>query len=470
MEVMLISCREDGYQLKILTHKNSSVDLLHGSVLKSMILFAIPLFLSSVFQQLYNTMDTVIIGHTLGDEALAAMGAAGAVYDLLMGFALGVGSGLAVVTARSFGSGDRERLKKSVASAIVIGACITAAITILVRFILYPFLKVLHTPPEIIDQSYAYVSTITLFIAVMFAYNLCAGLLRAIGNSVMPLMFLILSSVLNIVLDLFFITRLHMGVRGAAVATVIAQGVSVVCCLIYIAKKARMLIPERTHFVRDKELYQEMLAQGLSMGFMSCIVTSGTAILQSGINNLGYLVIAGHTAARKLFQFLMMPNIAMSQTVSTFISQNYGAGQVERIRKAMKCAYLYGLMTASIATVLMFLFAPTAVRLLSGSSEKVVIENGAMYLRVVAPCLAILGVLNPTRQGLQAIGQKLLPVISSVIELVGKILFVVIFIPKFQYIAVIFCEPVIWCFMNAELLPAFWGNPLIRTGKKAEKQ
>ena len=450
--------------MKTLTYKNSSVDLLHGPVLKSMLIFAIPLFFSSVFQQLPNTMDTVIIGHTLGDEALAAMGAAGAVYDLLMGFALGVGNGLAVVTARSFGCGDREYLKKSVASAIVIGVCITAAITVLVRFILYPFLEVLNTPADIIDQAYDYVSAITLFIAVMFAYNLCAGLLRAVGNSVMPLVFLVLSSILNIVLDLFFITRLHMGVRGAAAATVIAQGVSVVCCLIYIGKRAKMLIPERKHFVWDKGLYREMTAQGLSMGFTSCIVTSGTAILQFGINNLGYLVIAGHTAARKLFQFLLMPNIAINQTVSTFVSQNYGAGQVERIRKAMKCAYLYGVVTTFIASVLMFFFAPTAVKLLSGSSESVVIENGALYLRVVAPCLIILGLLNPTRQGLQAIGQKILPVLSSVIELVGKILFVAVLIPKFQYMAVIFCEPVIWCFMIAELLPAFWCNPFIRTG------
>lgn len=454
--------------MKVLTHKKSSVDLLHGPVLKSMLIFAIPLFFSSIFQQLYNTMDTVIIGHTLGDEALAAMGAAGAVYDLLMGFALGVGNGLAVVTARSFGYGDREYLKKSVASAIGIGACITVMVTVFVRFILHPFLAALNTPAEIIDQAYDYVSTITLFIVVMFAYNLCSGLLRAIGNSVMPLVFLILSSVLNVILDLFFITRLHMGVRGAAAATVIAQGVSVACCLIYIAKRARMLIPERKHFAWDKKLYCEMLAQGLSMGFTSCIVTSGTAILQSGINNLGYLVIAGHTAARKLFQFLLMPNIAMNQTVSTFVSQNYGAGQVERIRKAMKCTYLYGVVTTFIASVMMFLFAPTAVRLLSGSSESVVIENGALYLRVVAPSLVILGLLNPTRQGLQAIGQKILPVLSSVIELVGKILFVTVLIPRFQYMAVIFCEPVIWCFMIAELLPAFWRNPFIRSGWESQ--
>lgn len=452
--------------MRILDNKGSSVDLLHGPILRSMLVFAIPLFFSSVFQQLYNTMDTVIIGHTLGEEALAAMGAAGAVYDLLIGFAFGIGNGLAIVTARSFGSGDVEYLKRSVASSIVIGSCITVAITVSVRFILYPFLKVLNTPLQIIDQAYAYISTITLFIVVMFAYNLCAGLLRAIGNSVMPLVFLILSSILNIVLDLFFITCLQMGVQGAAVATVIAQGVSVTACLIYIGKNARILIPGKAHFTWDKELYKEMLAQGFSMGFMSCIVNAGTAILQSGINSLGYLVIAGHTAARKLFQFSMMPFIAMSQTISTFVSQNRGAGQAERIRKAMKCAYLYGVVVSAVVTLFMLLFAPAVVGLLSGSSERVVLENGALYLRVVAPCLAILGVLNTTRMGLQAVGQKILPLFSSVMELIGKSIFVVLLIPRFQYMAVIFCEPVIWCFMVAELLIAFWSDPFIRSQKE----
>lgn len=450
--------------MKILFGKKSSVDLLHGPIFKSMIIFAIPLFLSNVFQQLYNTMDVVIIGHVLGDEALAAMGAAGAVYDLLMGFCFGIGNGLAIVTARSFGSGNMELLKRSTAAAVAIGVCITAGITLLTRLILHPFLQVLNTPAEIIDQSYAYVSTITLFIVVMFAYNLCAGLLRAIGNSVMPLVFLVLSSVLNIILDLFFVAGLSMGVRGAAVATVIAQGVSVICCLIYIGCKVKILIPGRIHFTWDKELYKEMMAQGFSMGLMNCFVGAGTAILQSGINSLGYLVIAGHVAARKLYQFLMMPFIAMSNTVSTFVSQNYGARQVGRIRKAVKYAYLYGAVLAAAVSILMFCFAPVMVKLLSGSSESVVLENGALYLRVVAPCLAILGMINPTRYGLQAIGQKVLPLLSSLIELIGKIVFVTLLIPKFQYMAVIFCEPVIWCFMVAELLIAFWRNPFIRSG------
>lgn len=446
----------------------SQVDLLHGPIFRSMVRFAIPILFSSIFQQLYNTMDTVIIGHTLGETSLAAMGAATAVYDLLIGFALGMGNGLSIVTARSYGSGDEKLLKRSVAASLVIGLVISLGITLLSRVILRPFLEILHTPAEVIDESYSYISTITLFIIVMFAYNLCAGLLRAIGNSLMPLVFLIISSVLNVALDLLFITRFHMGVRGAAVATVAAQGVSVLLCLIYIWKRAKTLIPSREHFAADRGLYQELAGQGLSMGLMNCIVSAGTAILQYGINDLGYLVIAGHTAARKLYQFCMMPCVAMVQTINTFVSQNRGADQGGRIRKGVKYAYLYSGGCAVVITVLMLLFAPALIRIISGSSEQVVLENGALYVRVAAPCLVILGVLNMTRVSLQAIGQKILPLFSSVIELIGKILFVIFLIPKFQYKAVIFCEPVIWCFMVAELLISFWCDPYIRASKGQE--
>lgn len=248
----------------------------------------------------------------------------------------------------------------------------------------------------------------------------------------------------------------------------IAQGVSVLACLFYIWKKAGILIPGRTHFVWDKELYGEMLAQGFSMAIMSSVVSAGTAILQSGINSLGYLVIAGHVAARKLFSLLMMPYIAISQTISTFAAQNYGAGQMGRIRRALKYAYLCGAVLTAGITLVTIPLAPTMVRLLSGSSEAVVIDNGALYLRVVAPCLMILALLNPTRFALQCIGNKILPILSSVIELIGKYLFVAFLIPQFQYMAVIFCEPVIWAFMDMELLWAFWRNPQVIAGKNRD--
>ncbi len=223
-------------------------------------------------------------------------------YDLLMGFALGIGSGLSIVTARSYGSKDEETLKKSVSGALVIGVVLTLILTLMTRIGLMPFLKLLNTPEDILPEAYEYSSCIMLFMGVTFAYNLCSGILRAVGDSVMPLIFLIISSVLNIVLDLWFIVGLGMGVRGAAVATVLAQAISVALCVLYVLHSVQMLIPKR-HFRPDGKMYAEMLTQGGSMGLMNCLVYAGTAILQTGINDLGYLVIAGHTAARSLFLF-----------------------------------------------------------------------------------------------------------------------------------------------------------------------
>ena len=195
---------------------------------------------------------------------------------------------------------------------------------------------------------------------------------------------------------------------------------------------------------------------------MNCLVYAGTAILQTGINDLGYLVIAGHTAARKLCSFSMMPLSAMIASVNTFVSQNFGAGKHDRIRQAMKAAYLYNAIVTVLITVVVYAFAPAMLRLISGSSEPVIIENGSLYLKVAAPAFFVLGLINDTRTALQAIGSKVLPLFSSVIELIGKILFVSLLVPRFQYLAVVFCEPVIWCFMAVELVIAFWTNPVVR--------
>lgn len=440
------------------------VDLINGPIFKSLIIFALPLFISNIFQQLYNTVDTMIVGHYLGDVSLAAIGASTPVYDLLVGFALGIGNGLAIVAARSYGSHDERLLKKSVASSIMIGIIISVILTGIGLIFLKPLLEVLNTPVEIIQESYRYIFMIVLFIIVMFAYNLCAGLMRAIGNSVMPLVFLMISSVCNIILDIVFITQFDMGVMGAAVATVLSQGISVVLCIIYIFKKNRILLPDSSHFQIDQSLYKELLGQGLSMGFMSCIVSAGSVVLQYGINNLGYLIIAGHTAARKLYMFFNMPFTAMALAISTFVSQNKGANQRHRIRKAMRYAYIYDIVCAVVVTIIILTFGSSLVELISGSSESVVLENGTLYLLVVGPFYAILGILMQTRYALQGIGKKLLPLVSSVIELIGKIIFVFVFIPRFQYMAVIFCEPVIWCVMCIQLVYAFYTNPYIKKG------
>lgn len=440
----------------------SDVDLIHGPIFQSLMIFALPLLVSNIFQQLYNTVDTMVVGNYLGDVSLAAIGACTSIYDLLVGFALGIGNGLAIVTARSFGSQDKELLKKSVASSLVIGVMVSLALTIIGMTFLYPLLEILNTPLDIIQEAYSYISVIVLFIFVMFAYNLCAGLMRAIGNSVMPLVFLIVSSLLNVVLDILVITQFHMGIQGAAVATVVSQGVSVVLCIIYIFKKTQILLPSKKHFQIDEELYKELLGQGFSMGFMSSIVSAGSVILQYGINNLGYLIIAGHTAARKLYMFFNMPFTAMALGISTFVSQNRGANQRERIQKAMKYAYIYDVIMATIVTIIILIFGSSLVKLISGSSESIVLDNGTLYLMIVGPFYAILGILMQTRYALQGLGQKLLPLVSSVIEFIGKIIFVFVFIPQFEYMAVIFCEPVIWCVMCLQLVYSLYTNPYMK--------
>ena len=267
-----------------------------------------------------------------------------------------------------------------------------------------------------------------------------------------------------------FITSLGMGVRGAAVATVISQGISVVLCVVYIFKKTGILVPERRHFKADPGMYRELLGQGFSMGFMSSIVSAGSVILQYGINGLGYLIIAAHTSARKLYLFSMMPLSSMGMAFSTFVSQNKGADQGARIRRAMKCVYLYDVVVTVIITAVMWVCAPGLVRWISGSGEAVVLENGARYLKVVAPFYAVLGILLDTRFALQGLGRKLLPLVSSIIEFFGKILFVILLIPRFAYMAVIFCEPVIWCIMTVQLVYTFYTDDYIRSFRGPERK
>ena len=277
------------------------VDLIGGPIMKNLLIFMLPILLSYVFQQLYNAVDTAIVGHYLGEQSLAAVGANVAIFDLMVMFAQSLGNGLCIVVSRAYGAGDERKLRKSVAGSLVIGTGTVAVMTILSLMGLGPLLRILGTPEAIYGEALAYIRIIGGWIAVMFGYNLLSSLLRSIGNSAMSLVFLIISSVLNVILDLILVAGVGMGVRGAAAATVIAQGISAALCAGYILKKAKILIPRREDFDLDKNLYLELAGQGYAMAFMGSVVNLGSVILQSGINSLGATVIAGHTTARKLF-------------------------------------------------------------------------------------------------------------------------------------------------------------------------
>ena len=447
--------------------KKTSVNLLDGPILRSIIAFAIPILISNIFQQLYNTADIMIVGRYLGPNALAGVGATAAIFELVIGFALGVGNGMGVVIARCFGAQDITQLKRAVASTLVIGFGLSLMVSTLGHFGMYPLLEFLGTPTEIIDLSYQYIHMIVLCVGVTFAYNLCAGLLRAVGDSQAALYFLIFSAIVNIILDLFFITQLHLGVQSAGLATIISQGLSAILCYFYIRKRANFLLPKRKHFTWDKELYLDLLGQGLAMGLMTSIVSIGTVTLQTSINALGATIISAQTSARRIMSFSMLPVSAIASSLTTFTSQNLGANRPQRIQRGIYLGSMVAIIWTIFIAITLFFASPALNELISGSTDPELISNASLYNRISSSFYPVLAVLLVLRNSLQGLGQKITPLISSFIELFGKILFVLLIIPSTGYMGVIFCEPLIWVPMTIQLYYSYKHQPIIQSLKKA---
>ena len=449
--------------------KNHS--LTQGSIAKGLLFFVIPLFFSNLFQQLYNTIDTLLVGHFLGDNALAAMGATAAIFELIVQFSNGCGTGFSIVTARYYGSKNENELKKSVAASLILGLIISIAITI-VSYVSMPYLlTILKTPKSIYHDSLNYIRCISAFLIITMFYNLGAGMLRAIGDSLRPLIVLFCSSIINIALDIVCITILDMGVFGAAVATVIAQAISTIICFFLILRKAKILIPRKEHFQIKSYMVNDLLGQGFSMGFMFSIVSIGTIILQSGINSLGTQIITAHTAARKLISLFCLPLSTLAASMATFVSQNKGAQNYERIIKGVRLSNICGIIYPIFLSILIYFTAENLVHLLSGSNTPAVLQNGAMYLKInipffqansysssvkyIFPFFIVLSILLNLRNAIQGFGYKITPLFSSIIELIGKIVFTLFLVPTFKYLGVCFCEPIIWCLMASQLIYSY---------------
>ena len=408
----------------------------------------------------------MIVGRFLGEESLAAVGATAAIFELVVGFALGIGNGMGIVIARHYGAGNYEKLKSAVAATFVIGGVLSIVIAVLGNFTLYPLLKLLGTPSNIIEQSYEYIYLIVVFVGVAFAYNLCAGLLRAVGDSKAALYFLIFSAIINIILDIYFIAYLHMGVRSAGVATIISQGVSAVLCFTYIRRKTPFLIPTKKHFTWNKKLYVDLLGQGMSMGLMFSVVSIGTVILQTSINALGSTIISAQTSARRIMIFALLPIIAMNATVTTFTSQNFGARQYRRIVEGLRQAMVIAITWSIFISIVLFFASPYLNELVTGSNDEELIYQASLYLKISSVFYPILSVLVILRNALQGLGQKMMPLLSSIIEMLGKIFFVIFIIPSTGYLGVILVEPILWCIMAIQLYYAFRKEPVIRSLKK----
>ena len=426
--------------------------LTEGTPWKQIMLFSIPIFWGNVFQLLYSLVDTKIVESTLGTEALAAVGSVSTLHTLMTGFLNGLTLGFSLITAMCFGAKNRKRLKKTFAAAISLGVLTTLALVLMLMIFLHPVLNLLHVPQAQFEMAYAYISVLIVGLFATLFYNLCANTLRAIGDALTPLVFLIVATVSNIGLDYLFILGFQMGVQGAAYATVLAQLLSVVLCLIRIFRKFPILHIQKEDFQFDRELMAEMYKSGLSMGLMSCLVGIGTILLQSAINTLGTTVIVAHTAARKVFELVSLPNSVLGSAMATYCGQNYGARRFDRIRQGIRAS----LIIAAVWAVVVFLICHTIegklIQFVASTTNPDVIYWGSTYLKVDMSFIVICGVIVILRNSMQGFGDRVIPVFSSCIELAGKIIFAFVFAPMFAYWGIIWAEPMVWIAMVIPLI------------------
>lgn len=430
-------------------------DLTKGSPIKLLMMFAIPLFLGQLFQLCYSLVDTRIVGQTLGENALASVGATTSLSDFLTGFLNGAGNGFAIITATFFGAGDEKRLKKSVACAYMLGGAMALALTAFGLLFLNDIMRLLNIKGDLSADSGAYISVIIGGLIFSCIYNVCSAVLRAIGDTVTPLLFLIISSLLNIVLDYTFILAFHTGVAGAAYATVLSQAVSAALCIIRMIRKYPILHIGAADLHADRDILLRVLSTGMSMGIMISFVNLGTLILQSAINIFGAAIIVSHTASRKITVLLMIPFSVFGAALATYCGQNAGAGRYDRVRlgvrQAMTAVFIWDILAAAVA----WLFTPELAHLITDSSNSEILSTSARYMRVNASLYMITTVICLLRNALQGIGDKITPIISSAVELIAKTVFAFALAPVFGYTAIIWSEPVSWLLMVVPLIAVY---------------
>ena len=438
-------------------------DLTKGKILPLLLGFAVPIAVGNIFQLFYSLADTRIVGSFLGEEALAAVGATSSLNNMIIGFLLGMTNGFAIIVARYFGAKDHDNLKRAVAATFILGIGMAFIFTIVSVSLLRFILVGLQTPKNLLDLSVEYFRIILFGMTGAMLYNVCAGLFRAIGDSLTPLLFLIASTFVNIGLDLLFVCVFHLGVAGAAWATILSQYGSFVCCFIYMRKRYDILLFGKKDCHLKRDMVKEMLSIGFSMGFMNSLINIGSVALQGAINSLqdtNYIV--AHTAARKITEVFMLPFSVFGTTMATFCGQNLGAGKNDRIKKGLwrviwiTWAWCVGMI------ILAYTVAPVLVHLITDTTQVKVIATASLYLRMNTILYFIPAVICILRNAMQGIGDSITPVISSSLELLCKVLVAVFLTPYLGYWAIIWSEPISWVIMVIPLLIRIANNPVLK--------
>lgn len=436
--------------------KSAQNDMTVGNPMKIILGFTLPIFIGNVFQQFYNMADAVIVGKFVGNKALAAVGSTGTIMFLIYGFVVGMTAGFTVLTAQKFGAGDMKGMRKTVAGAGILSFVVGALLTILFMAFMKPLLILMNTPSDIFADAYSYIMIVSGGILAQMLYNLLSSILRALGNSKLPLVFLIISALLNIVLDLVFIVGFGMGAKGAAVATVIAQGVSGILCLFYIIAKIPILHLKREDLDVGSTIYKNQLRIGVPMALQYSITAIGTMMVQSSLNILGSTLVAAYTAAGKIEQVVTQAYVAMGTTMATYAAQNMGAGSVKRIREGFKVCTVIGVVYSFVAAGFIMTVGKYMTYLFVSEDVDIIMNSVDIYLKCIGIFFIPLAVVNIYRNGIQGLGYGLLPMMAGVAELIGRGVVAVIAGAKRSYPGVCLAGPAAWVLAGGLLIVMYY--------------
>ena len=430
-------------------------DLTKGKPLKLIFWFTIPLLIGNIFQQFYSLSDTLIVGQTLGVKALAAVGSTGSVQFLIIGFAQGLTAGLSILTAQYFGAKDYKGVRRSFAISIVVSLIVGIILTILSMFFVDHILVLMQTPPDIMNDARTFLQIMLGGMLAPIAFNLLSNIIRALGDSRTPLWFLIISSLINIGLELLFILGFHWGIAGAGWATILAQLIATVMCLVYIILKVPILHIGRRHF---KLVWSEVKAHlnvGLPMAFQMSIIAIGTIVLQAALNSLGTNSVAATTAAQKIDQVATQPLMSFGVTMATFAAQNFGAHKYERIIKGVKqTMWLSGSFSVA-AGLIEIIWGKQLVGLFVGHQDMAVLNLSQTYFNIIGSTYIFLSMLFIMRNTLQGLGRSAIPTLAGAAELFMRVFAALILVRLLAYPGACMSEPLAWIGSCAVLLPAY---------------
>lgn len=432
-------------------------DLTQGSPARLILGFAVPLLAGMLFQQLYNLVDTMIVGRFLGVTALAGVGATGSINFLVLGFCMGICSGFAIPVAQRFGAKEESRMREFVANGAWLAAAFATVITVLTVVYCRDILTLMNTPEDCLQEAYNYIVVIFAGIPFTFLYNLLSGYLRSLGDSKTPLFFLILSSLLNVALDLTLILVFHMGVLGASLATVISQGISGMLCLLWIVKRFPILHISREEWRIRSARMAELCTYGVPMGLQYSITAIGSVILQVAVNSLGSMAVAAATAGAKVLNFLACPFDALGSTMATYGAQNVGASRYDRLSRGLFSASAMGFVYSAIAFVIAWFFGRSLTGLfVTGEGGTELIELAQTYMLINVACYPLLTLVNVVRFMIQGMGFSMFAIIAGLLEMVARSLAGIFLVPVLGFQGAALGGPLAWVFADAFLVPAYF--------------